>query len=181
MTTTLTAEAPTPETTDLERRVLAHERILQSLIAYMSRAEPHFIDHLRQRFVEPMATTTHEHDHRETDDYAEEFVRAVILLGKSERTAAHAASEKRRSPPATGEDPPPAGCPSPHVPQDRVKVRERRGVWAVSVDGIFKGDYHREEHARAAAALAKLSIGEPGSSILPRPSSAQKEYRTIDE
>ncbi len=28
-----------PETTDLERRVLAHERILQALIAYMARTD----------------------------------------------------------------------------------------------------------------------------------------------
>ncbi len=44
-----------PETTELERRVLAHERILQALIAYMARTEPRFVDHLRERFVEPMS------------------------------------------------------------------------------------------------------------------------------
>jgi hypothetical protein len=71
-----------PEATDLERRVLAHERILQSLIAYMARTEPRFVDHLRERFVEPMSMARHEHDHRETDDYAEEFIRAVMLLGE---------------------------------------------------------------------------------------------------
>ncbi len=56
------------EPTDLERRVLTHERILQALIAYMARTEPRFVDHLRERFVEPMELTRHEHDHRETDD-----------------------------------------------------------------------------------------------------------------
>ncbi|GHF75313.1 hypothetical protein [Seohaeicola zhoushanensis] len=71
------------ETTDLERRVLAHERILQALIAYMARSEPRFVDHLRERFVEPMRLTRHEYDHRETDDYAEEFIRAVMLLGEA--------------------------------------------------------------------------------------------------
>lgn len=71
------------ETTDLERRVLAHERVLQALIAYMARTEPRFIDHLRERFVEPMSMARHEHDHRETDDYAEEFTRAVMLLGEA--------------------------------------------------------------------------------------------------
>jgi hypothetical protein len=71
-----------PEATDLERRVLAHERILQALIAYMARTEPRFVDHLKARFVEPMSMARHEHDHRETDDYAEEFIRAVMLLGE---------------------------------------------------------------------------------------------------
>jgi hypothetical protein len=94
-----------PETTDLERRVLAHERILQALIAYMARTEPRFIDHLRERFVEPMSMARHEHDHRETDDYAEEFIRAVMLLGEarapkakeqeSDRQAARAAETQR--------------------------------------------------------------------------------------
>jgi hypothetical protein len=71
------------ETTDLERRVLAHERILQALIAYMARTEPRFVDHLRERFVEPMRMVRHEHDYRETDDYAEEFIRAVMRLGEA--------------------------------------------------------------------------------------------------
>ncbi len=72
---------PKPEATDVERRVLAHERRLQALIAYMARTEPRFIDHLRDRFVEPMRMARHEHDHRETDDYAEEFMCAVMLFG----------------------------------------------------------------------------------------------------
>lgn len=74
---------PASESTDLERRVLAHERILQAPIAYMARTEPRFIDHLRARFVEPMSMARHEHDHRETDDYAEEFIRAVMLIGEA--------------------------------------------------------------------------------------------------
>lgn len=38
-----------------------------------------------------------------------------------------------------------------------VEVRERNGIWEVQVDGKFRGDYHQEEHALAAAALHKLS------------------------
>lgn len=81
MTHAETFAPSTSESTDLERRVLAHERVLQALIAYMARTEPRFIDHLRERFVEPMRMARHENDHRETDDYAEEFIRAVMLLG----------------------------------------------------------------------------------------------------
>jgi hypothetical protein len=157
MITTATDEAPTPETTDLERRVLAHERILQAFIAYMSRTEPRFIDHLSERFVDPMSMAAHEHDHRETDDYAEEFVRAVILLGESEHPS-QVAPWMRRSAPAPRDR---SGATAPLDPparDERVKVRERSGVWTVTVDGVFKGDYHREGPARAAAALAKLVI-----------------------
>jgi hypothetical protein len=39
------------ENTDLERRVLAHEQILQVLIAHMSEAEPKFLDRLQQIFT----------------------------------------------------------------------------------------------------------------------------------
>ena len=145
------------ETTDLERRVLAHERILQALIAYMARTEPRFIDHLRARFVEPMSMARHEHDHRETDDYAEEFIRAVMLLGE-------ARAPNAKEPEMTDMKPVPlknrgAQDSSMNRPAQRsgAQVRERNGIWEVKVDGKFRGDYHRKEHALAAAALHKLS------------------------
>ena len=39
------------ENTDLERRVLAHERILQVLIAHMAESEPKFLDRLKAIFT----------------------------------------------------------------------------------------------------------------------------------
>ncbi|MGX9353446.1 hypothetical protein ACS3QZ_19815 (plasmid) [Shimia sp. W99] len=145
------------ETTDLERRVLAHERILQALIAYMARTEPRFVDHLRKRFVEPMRMVPHEHDYRETDDYAEEFIRAVMLLGEERAPIAKEpkfTDKKPVSPKDTG-----AQDSSMNRPLQRggVQVRERSGIWEVKVDGKFRGDYHQKEHALAAAALHKLS------------------------
>ena len=146
-----------PETTDLERRLLAHERILQALIAYMARAEPRFIDHLRARFVEPMSMARHEHDHRETDDYAEEFIRAVLLLGE-------ARAPNAKEPEMTNMKPvPPKSRGAQDSSMNRqaqrggVQVRERNGIWEVNIDGKFRGDYHQKEHALAAAALHKLS------------------------
>ena len=145
------------ETTDLERRVLAHERILQALIAYMARTEPRFVDHLRERFVEPMRLTLREHDHRETDHYAEEFIRAVMLLAEERMPLEKEAVIPDRQPASTkskgGQEtsinrPPLRGS---------VQVRERNGIWQVEVDGKFRGDYHLKEHALAAAALIKLS------------------------
>ena len=146
-----------PETTDLERRVLAHEKVLQALIAFMARTEPRFIDHLRARFVETMRMTRHEHDHRETDDYAEEFIRAVMLLGEVRAPNA-------KEPEMTNMKPVPpksrgAQNSSMNRPAQRggVQVRERNGIWEVQVGGKFRGDYHQKEHALAAAALHKLS------------------------
>ena len=146
-----------PETTDLERRVLAHEKVLQALIAYMARTEPRFIDHLRDRFVEPMRMARHEHHHRETDDYAEEFIRAVMLLGE-------ARTPKVKEPDVTDKNPePPRSGLEQGFSTDRpvqrsgVQVRERNGIWEVKVDGKFHDDYHQKEHALAAAALHKLS------------------------
>lgn len=147
-----------PEVTDLERRVLAHERVLQSLIAFMARTEPRFIDHLRIRFVDPMSTARREHDHRETDDYAEEFIRAVMLLGElpSPKAKMPDVIDKQPLPPKSrGEQ-----VSSTDQPAQRggVQLRERNGIWEVRVDGKFLGDYHRKEPALAAAALVKLSL-----------------------
>ncbi|MCU9848960.1 hypothetical protein OEZ60_13195 [Defluviimonas sp. WL0024] len=147
-----------PETTDLERRVLAHEKVLQALIAFMARAEPRFIEHLKERFVEPMSMARHEHDHRQTDDYAEEFIRAVMLLGEvrtpgpketnviDEQSGSRKGQERK-------------GSLMEHPAKfDRVQVRDRNGIWEVKVDGKFSGDYHQKEQAVAAAALLKLSL-----------------------
>jgi hypothetical protein len=46
------------ENTDLERRVLAREQILQVLIAHMAEAEPKFLDRLQQRFTTHWALTS---------------------------------------------------------------------------------------------------------------------------
>ena len=154
-----------PETTELERRVLAHERILQSLIAYMSRTEPRFVEHLRERFVEPMAMARHEHDYRDVDDYAEEFIHAVIRIGaipepknttESEGKASVRVPEEKRTaaPPSRIQN----RSADWVIQPDRVQIKERGGIWEVRVDGVFRGDYQLKEHALAAAALANLSL-----------------------
>ena len=136
--------------------MLAHEKVLQALIAYMARTEPRFIDHLRARFVEPMRMTRHEHDHRETDDYAEDFIRAVMVLGEVR-------APKAKESDVTDNQTAPSSSQGEGSSMDRparrggVQVRERNGIWEVQVDGKFRGDYHQKEHALAAAALHKLS------------------------
>lgn len=145
-----------PEITDLERRVLAHERVLQALIAYMSRAEPRFVDHLRDRFVEPMKMARREQDHRDADDYAEEFIRAVMLIGeRGNRAMSEEAADSLH--PGTPTPDPEQPAPSDLRP-DRVQMKERGGLWEIKVDGAFWGDYRTKEQALAAVALAKLSL-----------------------
>ena len=45
------------------------------------------------------------------------------------------------------QDPQPAAC--------GVQTRLRHGIWSVTVDGAFLGDYHHREDAEAAAARAR--------------------------
>ncbi|GAA6160165.1 MULTISPECIES: hypothetical protein [Ruegeria] len=149
---------PLPETTDLERRVLAHERVLQSLIAYMSHTEPRFLEHLKKRFVEPMAMVRHEHDHRNADDYAEEFIRAVMALGETQLPKAASSRDLKKPLHQPKKRQTSAHPYYPTAQADRVRVRERNGIWEVKVDGVFHGDYHDKGIALAAAALARLSL-----------------------
>jgi hypothetical protein len=68
------------ENTDLERRVLAHEQILQVLIAHMAEAEPKFLDRLQQRFTKHHTLGADEQDYTDTAAYAEQFVQHVVRL-----------------------------------------------------------------------------------------------------
>lgn len=49
------------------------------------------------------------------------------------------------------------GPPYPRETRAGVQVNRHHGIWQVRVDGVFLGDYHQEEHARAAAALFRRS------------------------
>jgi hypothetical protein len=73
------------ETTDLERRVLAHERILQVLIAHMAESEPKFLDRLKGLFTMQRQLGAYEQDYTDTAGYAEQFVHQVIRM--AERTS----------------------------------------------------------------------------------------------
>ena len=68
------------EDTDLERRVLAHEQILQVLIAHMSEAEPKFLERLQQTFIENMHIGASEQDYTDTLAYAHQFIGQVARL-----------------------------------------------------------------------------------------------------
>ncbi|MGQ3045190.1 MAG: hypothetical protein ACT6Q8_11640 [Niveispirillum sp.] len=69
------------ENTDLERRVLAHERILQMLIAHMTETEPKFLERLQDRFIKGYDLGSCEHDFVGTDEHAWQFIRRIVQIG----------------------------------------------------------------------------------------------------
>jgi hypothetical protein len=74
------------ENTDLERRVLAHEQILQVLIAHMAEAEPKFLDRLEQIFTQQHTLGANEQNYTDTAAYAEQFIQQVVRLSKGRRS-----------------------------------------------------------------------------------------------
>jgi len=68
------------ENTDLERRVLAHEQILQALIAHMAETEPKFLDRLQQTFTKHHTLGAGEQDYTDTAAYAEQFIQQVARV-----------------------------------------------------------------------------------------------------
>lgn len=75
----------TAENTDLERRVLAHERILQVLIAHMAETEPKFLERLTATFADHHVLGADEQDFTGTDQYAEQFIRQIESLARLRR------------------------------------------------------------------------------------------------
>jgi len=128
------------EDTDLERRVLAHERILQALIAHMAETEPRFVDRLRATFGSSDQLRRSEHDYVDTESYAEQFIKEVTRLGSTLGRVAPDA----RSPVRPAEHPRPAGsvdAPNSARKRDSFEVSIRAGVWNVNKNGRFFGDF----------------------------------------
>lgn len=72
----------TIEDTDLERRVLAHERILQVLIAHLAEAEPKFLDRLKTIFTGHHTLGADEQEFTGTEQYADQFIRQIENLAR---------------------------------------------------------------------------------------------------
>ncbi len=66
--------------TDLERRVLAHEQILQVVLAHMSKTEPKFLERLQHMFVEHRHAGASAQDYTDTLGYAQRIVEEVVRL-----------------------------------------------------------------------------------------------------
>jgi hypothetical protein len=126
------------ENTDLERRVLAHERILQTLIARLATSDPQLMDHLNGLFGAPLATDQHEH----------------LPAQPPGPTRGQAAPEETQAK-ALG--------PTASV-SAMLRVRHRHGIWQVTRDREHYGDYCAEGAARAAASQAVQKIVAHGGS-----------------
>ena len=68
------------ENTDLERRVLAHEQILQVLIAHMAEAEPKFSGPATASIHETHTLGAGEQDYTGTAACSEYFIQQVVRL-----------------------------------------------------------------------------------------------------
>jgi hypothetical protein len=149
----------TAEDSDLERRVLAHERILQALIAHMAEAEPKFLARLNAVFVDTMQLSRREHDYKDTDSYAEQFIREVTRLGEK----SVGSPVVHEQPQASLDDVPPLEVAGPRGNATTLfQVKCRTGIWEVTQDGTFYGDYAAEAHALAAAQAAARVIQAGG-------------------
>jgi hypothetical protein len=65
------------EDTDLERRVLAHERILQALIRHMAEEEPDFLARLERTFGSGHNLGEFEQDYTSTGHYEDHFIKSI--------------------------------------------------------------------------------------------------------
>ena len=137
------------ETTELERRVLAHEQILQALIGHMAETEPKFLARLADIFCVPLDMTRCEHDYTDTASYAEQFIRTVIRLGDKPSDTVRSSELADLAPSSD------AGDELPLTALPRFQVSQAGGVWRVTKDGDFHGDFFKEQHALAAVELAR--------------------------
>ena len=156
------------ENTDLERRVLAHEQILQALIVHMAETEPEFITRLNRAFNNPDHLSRREHDYTDTAKHAEQFVREVIRLG--------AESGKSTVPAGLPPSPPHRASAAEHVGEQHgvvptvFLVAHQPGRWTVTRDGQFYGHYFAGKPALDAAQAAICAIvANGGSAVMARP------------
>jgi hypothetical protein len=70
----------TTEETELERRVLAHERVLAVLIAELARERPDLLLRLQEVFSPHPPLGAYEQDYTDTAGYAEQFIHEVKRL-----------------------------------------------------------------------------------------------------
>jgi len=74
------------DSTALDRKVLAHEQILQVLIAHMAETEPRFLDRLKAIFTSHQILGAREQDYYDTAQYAEQFIRTVEKIQELKAT-----------------------------------------------------------------------------------------------
>jgi hypothetical protein len=85
------------EATDLERRVLAHERMLQALIAHLAAESPTILARLKSTFGSGYDLGEYEQDFTSTQQYGDQFIRA-IEAAVAVSSAAHRSTGESRNP-----------------------------------------------------------------------------------
>ena len=145
----------------LKDEVLAHERILQALIAHLAEVEPQFIDRLNSVFSETSQMDRCEHDYTDTHAYADQFVQEVLRLiaRRSEPDAARGPTPEHLTAFAESGD---AGIPPEVKPVTLLEVSHRAGIWAVTKDGKFYGHYIGDQSAFDAAEAAAFAVVASG-------------------
>jgi len=71
------ANATPNEVTEVERRVLAHERVLQALIGHLAADDPEILRQLKLRFGSGHDLGQYEQNYVSTDDYGDHFIRSI--------------------------------------------------------------------------------------------------------
>lgn len=66
-----------PEETDLERRVLAHARILQELIRFLAEERPEILVRMKSAFGAGHNIGEYEQDFSSTEQYGDAFIRSL--------------------------------------------------------------------------------------------------------
>ena len=144
------------EDTDLERRVLAHEQILQALIAHMVETEPQFLERLSATFNNPVQAGCLRYDRISTATHAARFVREVIRLGEKP-SAPSLVSRWDDLWPTSGEN----SILNGNIPV-RFEIRPRDDLWEVFRNGRLKGGYVSRSGALDAAHSAMQEVFEGG-------------------
>ena len=137
------------ENTDLERRVLAHEQILQALIAHMVETEPRFLERLSSTFSHPVCMGPEHPDRTDTAAYAAQFVREVIKLGGRDGQIPPEVSRWDDLWPTHGE----INLVNENIPV-RFEVRQGDELWEVLRNGRLFGGYVSRAGALEAAQIA---------------------------
>jgi NAD(P)-dependent dehydrogenase (short-subunit alcohol dehydrogenase family) len=149
------------EDTDLERRVLAHERILQALIAHIAETEPEFIARLSAVFSETPEVGRREHDYTDTHAYADQFMQNLLRLVARRTGSAEARRPMSEQANASDDD-------MSSVPAQEgravtlLEVGHRSGIWAITKDGQFYGHFIGGQPAFDAAEAAAFAIVASG-------------------
>lgn len=135
---------------ELERLDIAHERVLQAMIAYMERNDPKFLDRLMDRLANPKKRPNATGSYGDFKDYAGEFLHAEKRLGETILPLSPSPQRNARIS-STATDASDLGLDVTVSRQvSRICVSKTNGLWQVKVDGEFFGDFGQEDDAMTA-------------------------------